>query len=79
MTIKLSETDHNQLTVTLDTLLDAFAGARITRIGVREAFANMIAAAALGNEGTLRTWLMPELVEHYLAAFDAKYAAKNTA
>jgi hypothetical protein len=62
MTIELTENDHHRLDEIIDTILTAFAENEVSLSHARSAFAHLITAAAIGNEGEVRSWLTPERV-----------------
>lgn len=62
MTIELTENDHRWLGEIIDTILTAFAENEVSLSHARSAFAHLITAAAIGNEGEVRSWLTPERV-----------------
>ena len=57
MTIELTEDDHHRLDEIIDTILKAFAENQVS-----SAIAQLFTAAAIGNEGEVRSWLTPERV-----------------
>jgi hypothetical protein len=66
MAIKLSDVDHDHLTVLVNTILDAFAARQVSRLEAMSALAHVITAAAIGNEGELRGWLEPRTVSTWI-------------
>jgi hypothetical protein len=66
--IELSDADHDCLTVLVNTILDARADQRITRLDAMSALAHVITAAAIGNERELRGWLEPPTVSTWIRA-----------
>jgi hypothetical protein len=62
MTIELTENDHHRLDEIIDIILTAFAKNGVPLSHARSAFAQLITAAAIGNEGEVRSWLTPERV-----------------
>jgi hypothetical protein len=70
MTIDLTDADHRRLTALIEAILDAVTARQITRGEAMAAFAHVITAAAIGNEGELRGWLRPDTVARYLQRCD---------
>jgi hypothetical protein len=62
MTIELTEDDHHRLDEIIDTILKAFAENQASLSHARSAIAQLFTAAAIGNEGEVRSWLTPERV-----------------
>lgn len=62
MAIDLTDADHGQL--------DAFTARQVTRMEAMSAFAHVITAAGIGNEGELRGWLKPETVVAWIRRCD---------
>jgi hypothetical protein len=62
MTIELTEDDHHRLDEIIDTILTAFAENQVSLSHARSAFAQLFTAAAIVNEGEVRSWLTPERV-----------------
>jgi hypothetical protein len=70
MTIKLSDADHDRLTVLIHTILYAFSAQQVSRMEAMAALAHVITAAAIGNEHELRDWLKPDTVGRYMRSCD---------
>jgi hypothetical protein len=68
--IKLSDADHDRLTVLIHTILDAFSARQVSRTEAMAAFAHVITAAAIGNERELRGWLKPDTVARWIRYCD---------
>lgn len=68
MPIDLSVADHRRLTTMIYAILDAITGRMVSREEAMAAFAHVITAGAIGNEGELRGWLKPETVARWIAA-----------
>ena len=66
MTIKLSDDDHDRLTVLIHTILDAFSARQVSRMEAMAALAHVITAGAIGNEHELRGWLEPRIASAWL-------------
>lgn len=70
MPIDLSDGDHDHLTAMIYAILDAITGRMVSREEAMAAFAHVITAAAIGNEGELRGWLEPETVARWIRHCD---------
>ena len=64
--IDLNDDDHRHLTTMIYAILDAITGRMVSREEAMAAFAHVITAAAIGNEGELRGWLKPETVARWI-------------
>ena len=68
MTIKLSDADHDRLTILIYIILDAASARQVSRMEAMAAFAHVITAATIGNERELRGWLEPRTVSAWMRA-----------
>jgi hypothetical protein len=64
----LSDADHDHLTALIYTILDAVSARQVTRMEAMAAFAHVVTAAAIGNEGEFRGWLEPRTVSAWMRA-----------
>ena len=67
MTIDLTEKDHRALDQSLDTILKAYAAGEDSLPAARYALAHIITAACIENEGEVRSWLKPEILQNWKA------------
>jgi hypothetical protein len=68
--IELSKDDDRRLRAMCYAILDAAAARQVSRGEAMAAFAHIIAAAAIGNEGEFRRWLRPEMVARWVDLCD---------
>ncbi|MGJ8590030.1 MAG: hypothetical protein ACSHXW_18105 [Yoonia sp.] len=67
MTIKLNQTDHNNLNIILGKILDEHLAGTLSRQGAIGALAHILTAAAIDNEDELKKWLSdPAVFERFM-------------
>lgn len=64
--MKLTSTEHKQMDKLLGKLLDSYQTGEVSKPAVIGALAHVITAAAIDNEGELRSWLKePDVFERW--------------